>query len=98
MLFEVWSLLAGVLVGELIGLLPPRAHDWRLFVTPAELERAFAAVGFRAARFEAFDASPRMLLALFRLAFGLEPGTSEFHTGPLNRFLSLNYIGSAVAP
>jgi len=73
-------------------------HDWRLFVRPAELEKALKAAGFSGFTYEGFQPSLRALLELTAFSAGLiqaESMSGSFGIEPASS-LMVSYIGHAV--
>eukprot|EP00927_Polykrikos_kofoidii_P057176 TRINITY_DN51292_c0_g1_i1.p1 TRINITY_DN51292_c0_g1~~TRINITY_DN51292_c0_g1_i1.p1 ORF type:complete len:295 (-),score=71.02 TRINITY_DN51292_c0_g1_i1:129-1013(-) len=97
---SVFSYLAAIFVGERLLNMPPRgSHDWRLFITPAETQRALQLANFSEVHCSRFDPSPKMLAGMVLTAAGLrssrDPILGSWDTGEVNKVLSMNYIGSA---
>jgi hypothetical protein len=96
-----------VLLGErLVGLIPPDGHDWRLFVTPAELARGMAGAGLKMdlEDVKGLEPRPRALAALALYQTGLLPkerlleaagGGTEGGAFAITGLTQVSYIGSA---
>lgn len=99
------SYFVAVLVGErVIGLIPPDGHDWRMFITPAEMHRAASNL-FKVDEMYELRPTPRGLTAMLLYQVGLVG--KEWLAGVRDGFLVpsepvgessflVSYIGSAV--
>lgn len=65
--------LLAVWVSETLRLIPPGTHDWRLFVTPRELEQAVCSHGLQLHRLQ--GESPRIVATLCTWSLQLQPGS-----------------------
>ena len=58
---------------ESVRLVPPGTHDWRLFVTPRELEVAATACGL--VKHRVYGESPRIVPTILSWSLHMQPGT-----------------------
>jgi 2-polyprenyl-3-methyl-5-hydroxy-6-metoxy-1,4-benzoquinol methylase len=89
-----WSWVMGILVAqETIGIVPPNAHDWRLFITPEELKRVLEETGFEVTEYPASWRGMSLFPKIFKFltSFSVLKSIGSAETADL----SVNYLGWA---
>jgi 2-polyprenyl-6-hydroxyphenyl methylase/3-demethylubiquinone-9 3-methyltransferase len=86
------SYLVAILLAERISrIVHPGTHDWKMFIRPGELRRAFATQGLVLAEIKGITPSRRPLRVLRSLLRGRGLGAFELHNG-----VHVSYIGHAI--
>lgn len=96
-----FSFLLSIAAAEYVtGLIPKGSHDWRLFITPEELERGLKNVGLLGFTYEALEIVPITFASLLLYSLGLvrvDQVAGGFFTG--KPVIALNsFIGFALKP
>ncbi len=85
------SLVGAVWIMErLFRKIPPRSHDWKMFIRPSELEASLEACGFRSGEVRGIALKDGIFGFLLRAAAGKDPW--EFEVGEDTR---VSYLGHA---